>query len=325
MPRTTMIAMAATLLAGAALPPHAATAQQSPESAAKQNAAKDNLAKDNAGPGSAANDDLIGRVGSIDVSAADVRRYLDLLPPAERVGLAGNPAQLAQVVRVYIADRLVLKEAREAGIDREPAVKARLDQAREALLSEAFLQSKVQVPDGYPSEAEVRAAYDANRTAFIPPRRYRLAQIFIAAPADDKTSPRLAEVLARLKAKGADFAALARQYSEARAEAAKGGDLGWLSEPIIVPEIRQAVAGLDKGAVTAPIRLKDGWHVIRVLDVQASPGEPLAFADVKATLAEQMRRQRLANERQAYLAALLQKNSLVLNEIALAKLAQSLK
>jgi peptidylprolyl isomerase len=104
------------------------------------------------------------------------------------------------------------------------------------------------------------------------PRQFQLAQIFIAAPKDadkateEKAKKSLDEILAKLKAPGADFAAIARAANESR----DGGDLGWVGENQIRPEIKALVIGLAKNSVSEAVRLDDGWHVLKLLDTKAA-------------------------------------------------------
>jgi peptidylprolyl isomerase len=263
----------------------------------------------------------LGRAGELDVSIGEARKYLESLPEADRAVLAKDSGKLTQVVRTYIADRSILKAARDVGFDQQPEIKTKLEQAQAALLGEFYLRSVTNVPDAYSTDAEVQAAYDGNKSAFVTPRRYRLAQIFIAAPQEEKVAnARVDALMKKIKAKGSDFTAIAREYSDSKNEAARGGEIGWLAEPVIAPEIRLALPTLAKGAVSAPIRLTNGWHIVQLLDSRPAGTEPLPFAEVKSTLAEQMRRQRVTNERQAYVSGLLTKSPVVINELALSKL-----
>ncbi|WP_199175595.1 peptidylprolyl isomerase [Telmatospirillum siberiense] len=263
--------------------------------------------------------EVVARVGGADLTTDDVRAYVETLAPAERAAIAADPARLGQAVRLYLAQRLVLKEALDKKFDQKAATKAQLDRVRDAALSELYLASVVKVPDGYPSDAEVQAAYDANKSAFVVPRQYRLAQIFIGAPKGDKEDKgKLDAVVARLKAKGADFAAIAGETTDTPAEAGKGGELGWVAESQLVPEIKAAVAGLAKDAVSDPIRMEDGWHIIKLQDTKPAGTAPLA--DIKPALVERLRQAKAQQLRQAYLGQLLQKDPPVLNELALAKI-----
>jgi peptidylprolyl isomerase len=268
--------------------------------------------------------DVVARIGGTDVTTDDVRDYLATLAPADQATVTKDPALLNQTVRAYLVRELVLKEAKEKKFDQQAATKTQLDRVREAALIELYLQSVAKVPDGFPSETEVQSAYDANKSAFLAPREYHLGQIFVAAAKGDKTAEdkgkaRLDEVTKKLKARGADFAAIAREHSDGPRDAETGGDLGWLPEPQIVPEIRQAVAGLSKDSISDPVRLDDGWHVLKLVDTKPSGLRP--FSEVRDALAERLRQNRAGQLRQAYLAKLNQQNPTPINELALAKLA----
>lgn len=75
---------------------------------------------------------------------------------------------------------------------------------------------------------------------------------------------RLVSIKERLENK-ADFAQLARQYSE-DASNAKGGDLGWLSPGDTVPEFERAMNALNPGEIGGPVQTPFGWHLIQVME-----------------------------------------------------------
>lgn len=260
--------------------------------------------------------DVVARVGGTDVTTDDVRAYLDTLPEADQAVLAKTPSALSQVVRQYLARQQVLKEARDKKFDQQADTKVKLGQVRDAALLELYLQSVAQVPDSFPSDADLHAAYDANKTAFVAPRQYKLAQIFVAAPSGVRDSAKLDDVRKKLDARRPDFAAIAREFSDAGAD--KGGDLGWLPETQIVPEIRQVVAGLVKDGISDPLRLDDGWHILKLVDTK--PAETLPLSEVKDLLKERLRQSRAQQLRQAYLAKLMQQHPPAINELVLSKL-----
>lgn len=154
------------------------------------------------------------------------------------------------------------------------------------------------------------------------PKQYHLAQVYVACPkGSDKDTE--AKAQAKLEAvvkgiKSGDFAAVAKSQSDDAASAQRGGDLGFLAESQIQPEIKTAAAALAKGSVSDPIRLNDGWHLIKVVEVK----EPYTATldEVKGSLANELRSQRAQVLGKAYLAKLLQQNPVTLNEIAVSKL-----
>lgn len=71
--------------------------------------------------------------------------------------------------------------------------------------------------------------------------------------------------------KGADFAALAKKYSN-DISAANGGDLGWLDQGATVPEFEKAMDALPLHTVSEPIRTPFGWHLIDVEERRTAAG-----------------------------------------------------
>ncbi|WP_426407594.1 peptidylprolyl isomerase [Bradyrhizobium ganzhouense] len=271
--------------------------------------------------------EVIARVGDSDVTAEEVRATIQLLDPRQQAAMARDPALLSQTVRAILANRLVLREASAKKWEQQAAVVAQLARARESLIVETYLQSVTAPPDSFPSEAEIKGVYDANAGALLVPRRFRLAQIVVSVAKDadkateDTARKKLDDVVRKLKQSGADFGAIARSSSEDTASAEKEGEIGWVTEPDLRTEIRGQVTGLPKAGVTDPIRLEDGWHVLKLLDTEAAHTRPLA--EVKDALVQRMRAERVEANRRAYVAELLKQSPPVVNEIALSKLLEA--
>lgn len=83
----------------------------------------------------------------------------------------------------------------------------------------------------------------------------------------------LADFKRRVQAGQADFAALARDHSQ-DASARNGGDLGWASPGMFVPEFEEVLNALKPGEIADPITSRFGVHLIQLLERrQASLGE----------------------------------------------------
>jgi peptidylprolyl isomerase len=263
--------------------------------------------------------DVVARMGDVEATADELRGFLESLSEPERAALAKDPALRSQAVRTYLARRALVREAASKKWDQSKPVKAKLERVREQALAELYLDSVSQPPDGYPSEAEVAAAYDANRAALTVPRQYRVAQIFVAAGGNVEEGRRKAEELARrAREKGADFAALARAESDEKDAARTGGEIGWLTEDQMVPGIRATVTSLGKEQISDAVRLDDGWHVLMLQDVKPPSVRPLA--EVREALATRLRADRVLAVRRDYVAKLLEANPPAVNELALSKL-----
>ncbi|MDH6258143.1 peptidylprolyl isomerase [Bradyrhizobium sp. BR13661] len=268
--------------------------------------------------------EIIARVGDSDVTAEEIRATIQLLDARQQAAMAHDPAVLSQTVRAILANRLVLKEAMTKKWDQQPAVVAQLARARENVIIETYLQSVTLPADSFPNDAEIKSVYEANASAFLVPRRFRLAQILVAVAKDadksaqDAARKKLDDVVSKLKQPNAEFGQLARSSSDDAPTAERDGEIGWVGEPDLRTEIRGQVTGLPKAGFTDPIRLDDGWHILKLLDTEASHTRPLV--EVRDALVQRIRAERVEANRRAYVAELLKQSPPVVNEIALSKL-----
>ena len=266
----------------------------------------------------------IARIGDTDINGDEIRSALESVDPRDQAAMAKDPVLLNQNVRKLLVRRLVLQEAAAKKWDQQPEVAAQLEKVRQAAIVESYLLAASRPPEGFPSDTELQAVYDSNKAALLVPRQFRLAQIFIAAPktADDavleKAHKKLDAVRKALKQRDADFAAIAKAQSDEPESGARGGDIGWMTENQIQAEIRSQVLALAKKGVSEPVRLNDGWHFMKCLDMKEPYTPPLE--EIRAQLIEQVRSEKAQALRQAYLAKLLQDKPISINELALSKL-----
>lgn len=104
---------------------------------------------------------------------------------------------------------------------------------------------------------------------------YLASEIFI--PINDPSKEREAlnnasRILEQLRS-GANFGALARNYSQS-ASAAVGGDLGWVRQGQLPQEIDKILIALKKGNVSAPVRSVAGYYLILKRNERIGQGLP---------------------------------------------------
>jgi parvulin-like peptidyl-prolyl isomerase len=133
-----------------------------------------------------------------------------------------------------------------------------------------------QKPDQVPvSEDSIRAYYERNPLEFTVPARAHVRHILVAFRPGDPSGARsaarakAAEALKRAKA-GEDFGALAREYSDDRASAAQGGDLGEITRGQVVKEFGDAAFSLKPGELSPVVESQFGFHVIRLEGMKPS-------------------------------------------------------
>lgn len=254
----------------------------------------------------------IGKLGTIELTADDFRDSILSLNEAQIASLRADPALLEQIARTSLVQKLVLQEATEKKWQEQPQIAARIRRAHDSAITESYLESIAEPARDFPSEDEVKAAYQDVRESLKVPRSFRLAQIYIA-----DNPKKLAEVERLLAAKDADFARIASEHSQEPASASRGGEIGWLTETQIEKDLLPPIAELKLNEVSKPVKLKDGWHILKLLDARA-PHTP-TLEQARPQLVKQLRQDKLRANSQAYLAALLRKHPLQINASALAE------
>jgi len=101
---------------------------------------------------------------------------------------------------------------------------------------------------------------------------------------------RIEDIQQRL-AKGEDFAKLAKEFSQDPGSANNGGDLGYAGKGVYDPAFEDALYALNKDQVSAPVRTEFGFHLIKLLGVQA-PEVP-TFASLKDKLTRELKTQQV--------------------------------
>ena len=100
---------------------------------------------------------------------------------------------------------------------------------------------------------------------------------------------RLAEFKRRVTAGQADFAQLAREFSN-DATARDGGDLGWANPGLFVPEFEEAMNGLAPGQIADPVISRFGAHLIQVLERRQGK---LSTREVRETVRNMLREKKM--------------------------------
>lgn len=85
------------------------------------------------------------------------------------------------------------------------------------------------------------------------------------------------------------FEDLAKEYSDDKLSAQKGGDLGWLDEGSIDPVFSRTVFAMDAGAVSEPFVTSYGYHIVKVIEAAKVTTKP--FDAVKGDIAYKLKEQ----------------------------------
>ena len=240
--------MAGSMLALLSAPSFAQEAADPAAAAAAQQAEVDAALKSFNG------DSVIATANGHDIKLGDLALAYSSLGP--QVG-ALPPADVFEGLKDQIVtETLLAGAATDAKLEDEPETKRRLEAVRRATLAETYIAREI---DKRLTDEAVKAEYDKEIAAA--PVREEIRARHVLVETEDE-----AKAVAKELADGGDFAEIAKAKSTDVGSGAEGGDLGWFTADVMVPEFSEAAFKLEKGKVSAPVESQFGWHVIQLED-----------------------------------------------------------
>ena len=195
---------------------------------------------------------IVATVDGENIYSSDVVTLFQTLPEQYRQAGLGQMAD--QIVERLIEQTLVSNAARKSGLTETAEVKRRIKVLSDGVLQQMYLESKIseQLTDD-----ALKAAYREQIAGAKRPEEIRARHILVKTEAEAK------KIIAELGDKG-DFAAAAKKHSTGPS-GVKGGDLGFFSDGMMVPEFSNAAFALKAGEFTkAPVKTQFGWHIIKL-------------------------------------------------------------
>jgi parvulin-like peptidyl-prolyl isomerase len=247
------------------------------------------------GPEKVAAQDPNRIVATIDGQKITAKQAVELLkpfPPDQRKQLDAN---LTNAIQQIYTQQQFADAARKLNLADQSPWKEQLELTRQGVLARAYIAHLQETTTKEPAE-DPQKYYDAHQTEY---ETAKLSGIFVGfnppgTPANSAAPNARTEEQAREKANdiekkikaGGDFAALARSDSEHQT-ASKGGDLGTV--PINDPElkiptdVKTAVAKLQAGEVTEPVRIPNAFLIVK-LDAR----EKVSFEKAKTGIVQKL-------------------------------------
>ena len=220
-------------------------------------------------------DPVVATVDGEQIRLSDVREAMASLPAqAQQM----PPQQVYPFVLDQVIDaKLLVREAKAAGVDKDAQVQRQMTAAADRALQSAFLHREI---DPKLTDEAMKARFDKEYSGKAGEQEVHARHILVG---DEATAKKL---IADLK-KGGDFAALSKQYSKDPGASEQGGDLGFFKKSDMVPEFATAAFGLKDGEITpSPVKTQFGWHVIQRIEHRLSP--PPNFDDIREELSQRI-------------------------------------
>jgi len=201
---------------------------------------------------------VLATVNGEKITEKAYEHYLQLRQPQHPP--AADKEKEKRAVLDEMTDRILLTQhATRNKLDQDPEIYLLLKRVQENILVQAAIRKTLK--DSPITEADLKKRFqeEAEKTHKT---EYRVRHILVPTEAD------AARIIKQLQT-GAGFAALARQKSVDAETGKNGGDLGWINQGMVLPELFNAVIAARKGAVVAaPVKTDYGWHVLRVDDAR---------------------------------------------------------
>lgn len=140
-------------------------------------------------------------------------------------------------------------------------------------------------------DAALQELYQAEIANLVEQRHAAHILFEVTADVTDEQAKAAAQsAIERINA-GEEFAAVAKEVSDDIGSAEQGGDLGFAAQGVYDPAFEDALYALENGQISAPVRTDYGWHVIKLLGVQAA--DVPSFASLKDKLSQDLKSQQV--------------------------------
>lgn len=226
--------------------------------------------------------------GSVVITSRDFEAQMLRIPESARAETRASLERVAQMTDSLFVNRALAQEAKKAGVLEDSLVTLRGQQVLEAYQARVYLDHLERAQKFPNLEARARELYLTDRAKYVLPETFEVEHILVNlwGRTREMAIARIEEARAKI-AGGADFLAVAKEYSTDPGLRQNGGKLGTIPAKELDAAIGTVLPTLKIGEVSKPIESRAGFHVVRVMS--RNPGRQLAFDEVKEAIIEDER------------------------------------
>jgi len=252
----------------------------------------------------------LAMVGKTQITQADLEREIKGLPDFAQKIFEG-PEGKEKFLNELIKKELLYQEALKRGIDKDAEYQKKVEEFRKLTLIGQLLEKEIELKAKV-TEQDAKAYYEKHKAELASFSQIKASHILVKTEAEAK------QIEEMLK-KGGNFAELAKKHSIDPGSAKNGGDLGYFSSGQMLPEFEQAAARLKPGEISAPLKTKFGYHLIKVADKKT--GKPIEFEKVKSVLLQRLSAEKQKEVFDTFIENLKKNFKVEINKEAVSKLA----
>ncbi len=184
------------------------------------------------------------------------------------------------------------------------------------------------VGEVYPKPVKTSYGYHIIKVTDRRPREYKIKASHILIKIK-KVNGKLDTAAAKARADsiywklldGADFAEMAKKYSDDKGSAVKGGNLGYFERRMMIKPFDETAFNMKKGEISKPVETKFGFHIIKVTDIVPLP----PFDKMKDKLKKRYEQTRYKSDYKVYVDSIKQEFDFFENDSLLKSIAAKAK
>ncbi len=219
--------------------------------------------------------DYVAKVNGTSISTKEVDSFFKNNPKQP-----DNEQNRRAYTDILIARELLYQDAKKKKLDQQNDVKSAVAAATRQILLDAAAEH--QARETPLKESIIKERYE-QWVKNLPKDQYKVRHIML------KTEYEAKKVVDQLRS-GKSFAELASQSLDEES-GKKGGEIGWIAQGQILPEVSDALPSLKVNQVADPIKTDRGWDVLEVMEKR--PLQAPEFQQVKERIQAAMRQEGL--------------------------------
>jgi peptidyl-prolyl cis-trans isomerase C len=212
---------------------------------------------------------VLAKMGDKVVTVGDIEEELSKIPP-QFISHFSDPQRKQQYIQSMVDRMVFAEEAKAKGFMEREDVKKKIDSYVERILYSEYLKT---LTEGITvTDAEAAKYYEEHKNEFMAPEKIKVKHILV------KSEEEAANIKSELD-KGADWDELAKKYSTDKNNAARGGDLGYISRGRMAKEFDEGAFSLEIGKIGGPVKTQFGYHLIKMEDKKPAELQTLEQVD----------------------------------------------
>lgn len=220
--------------------------------------------------------EILAKIGELEITEADIARVIATFPEENRDYLNSAEGR-ERILNQKIANVVMAMSAKENGSVLSPQDALRRDDFEEQYLAQMEIEEAFGALNV--TEEDCLNYYEECKQTFQTPEEINAKHILV------DSEEQIKEIKAKIEAGEMTFDEAAQKFSTCPSSE-DGGELGFFSRGMMVPEFDEAAFNAELNVVTEPVKTQFGYHLILVFDKKEAGVTP--FEDVKEQIMQQM-------------------------------------